>query len=217
MKTTSLVSRNNSTTTKNIKDSDPIVSKVSEKTVYQGYRTVLRREVILPNQRNVSFDVVYQKSPSIVVFIWHKDSSTSTLIREYHPGVEKFMYGAVAGMYEEHKHSSPLEAAKFELEEEAHLKANTWIPLLADDATSTPLDKYSNNLFYPFLAMDCEIVDNPKPLDDEEFIMIEHNVTHSSLMNLISHGGINLVSTYTILLGLRKLKELGIPVDRSKS
>ena len=126
---------------------------------------------------------------------------------------KRFMYGTVAGMYEKKKHSSPLEAAQFELEEEAHLRTSEWYQLLSgDDDTSTPLDKYSTNKFHAYLALNCEEVSNPKPLDDEEYIIIERNVSYRRLMQLVTSGQINVVSSYAILLAIRKLRELGIPL-----
>ena len=123
------------------------------------------------------------------------------------------MYGTVAGMYEKKKHSSPLEAAQFELEEEAHLRTSEWYPLLSgDDDTSAPLDKYSTNKFHAYLALNCEEVSHPKPLDEEEYIIIERNVSYRRLMQLVTSGQINVVSSYAILLAIRKLRELGIPL-----
>ena len=124
------------------------------------------------------------------------------------------MYGTVAGgMYEKKKHSSPLEAAQFELEEEAHLRTSEWYPLLSgDDNTTAPLDKYSTNRFHAYLALNCEEVSQPKPLDEEEYIIIERNVSYQRLMQLVTSGQINLVSSYAILLAIRKLRELGIPL-----
>lgn len=120
------------------------------------------------------------------------------------------MYGTIAGMYESAKHQSAREAAQFELEEEAHLKSNNWIPLLEESHLSTPVDKYSDNKFFPFLALDCETVINPRPVDNEEYIEIVHNVTFIQLNKLLYTGQINVHSSYGILLALRKLQELKI-------
>lgn len=55
------------------------------------------------------------------------------------------MYGAVTGMFETEKHKSALQCAQCELEEEVHLKTETWIPLLQTPDTSIPFDKYCDN------------------------------------------------------------------------
>ena len=185
---------------------------VSESLVYDGWRKISRKQIRLPNNKTAAFDIVEQKSPSVTVFIWDSESSTATLVQEYHPGIEKMMYGAVAGMFEGHKHATILDCAKDELEEEAQLASDTWIPLLEDASAAIPFEKYSDNKLYPFLALDCRPVLNPKPADDEEFITVHRNVSHSRLLSMISAGELNIISSFTVLLGIRKLVELGIPL-----
>lgn len=148
-------------------------------------------------------------------------------------------------MYEKEKHRSPLESAKFELEEEAHLDTVNWIPLLEADATtsassahiidsacsnerskfdqnsggsnfSISVDKYSDNMLYPYLAVDCKTVLNPRPLDMDEYIEIVPNVTYKQLMKLLSTGQLCVFSSYITLMSLRKLEELNIKIDKSK-
>lgn len=58
-----------------------------------------------------------KEEPSVVVLVWHTDSKTLTLIKEFAPGREEISYGVVAGMYEKDKHDSPLQAAKYEVSE----------------------------------------------------------------------------------------------------
>jgi hypothetical protein len=196
-------------------NADPAVVKLSEKTVFQGYRNIIRREYQLPSGKQASFDILTQKHLSVVVFTWNTTDSTTTLIREYHPGAEKFMYGAVAGMYESSKHLSPLHASVLELEEEAQLRAEShnWIPLLDTQDTSMSFDKYSTNRFFPFLALDCTFVANARPMDDEELITVERAVPYSRMMQLLTSGEMNVVSSYAILLGVKKLREMGIKVE----
>jgi hypothetical protein len=196
-------------------DSDKLTRKVGEEVVFSGYRKIVRRDVILPNGHIANFDIVHQKHLSVVVFVWDSASATGTLIREYHPGPERFLYGTVAGMCEDGKHNSALEAAKFELEEEAQLQTDRWYPLLEEAGTMMPLDKYSNNNFLPFMALDCQPVLNPRALDDEEFISIHHNVSYNQMMDLMQKGNMNVVSTFTVMLGFQKLIELGIPLKLS--
>jgi len=192
---------------------DEDVQKLGETTMFEGYRNIIRRDLQLPTGQVASYDILTQRHLSVVVFAWNSTSSTATLIREFHPGAEKFMYGTVAGMYEFHKHKSALEAAVFELEEEAQLKTEKWIPLLDEMDTSMPFDKYSTNRFFPFMALDCDFVQNSRAMDPEELITIHHGVTYKQLLDIISKGDMNVVSTYTILLGVRKLNEMGIRVD----
>lgn len=208
-----LFAKQSSTSKENLVTSfpdDALTQKVNDTVVYSGYRNVVSRRVKLPNDNEATFDVVIQKHLSVVVFVWDSSSATGTLVREYHPGPDRFLYGTVAGMCEAGKHNHAMEAARFELEEEAQLRSDNWFPLLAQESIKMPFDKYSNNHFLPFMALDCHRVCNPRPLDDEEFITIHHNITYDQMMGLILKGEMNVVSTYTILLGFQKLQELGI-------
>ena len=73
-----------------------------------------------------------------------------------------------------------------------------------------PFDKYSDNIFHPYLALDPTVVESPRPRDDEEFIVIERNVSYKRLMQLLLAGNINVASSYGILLGIQKLREMGV-------
>ena len=115
-------------------------------------------------------------------------------------------------MFEPHKHSSALESAQFELEEEAGLRSSRWLSLL-EEGVSAPFDKYSNNTFFPFLALDCEEVPQPRPLDDEEHISVLRNIGHEQLMRWVCEGRINVLSSYTALLGISKLRQMGVELD----
>jgi hypothetical protein len=116
-------------------------------------------------------------------------------------------------MYEENKHKDPLECCKFELEEEAHLESTTWIPLLHDESSTVSLDKYSDNKFYAYLAIDCKKVNSPRPIDEEEYIKIKPNITYGQLMKLISSGQMNVLSSYASLMAIKKLTDLGYKLE----
>lgn len=209
---------------------------LNNETAYSGWRKIIRREVLNPNGRSTTYDIVSQGGGSIGVFPWDTETSTTTLVREYHPGVGKFQYGVIGGMFESKKHSSSLECAQFELEEEAHLQSAEWIPLLksrAKDSSSgssilisdvndppvngpVSFDKYSDNILYPYIALNCKVVDSPRPLDDDEFIIVEKNVTYKRVWELISTGQMNIFSSYVSMLAMRKLDELGIHIDKTK-
>lgn len=64
---------------------------LKDEVVFSGWRKIIRRDVFMPNGKTVSYDVVSQGCPSIIVFTWDTNTSTTTLIREYHPGVERVM------------------------------------------------------------------------------------------------------------------------------
>ena len=190
------------------------VQKISEDVVFKGYRDILRREYKLPNGKSATYDILTQRHLSVVVFTWNTTSATTTLIREFHPGSESFMYGTVAGMYESSKHKTPLEASMLELEEEAQLTTDKWIPLLDTMDTSMSFDKYSTNRFYPYLALDCSRVAQPRPMDEDELISVERDVPYQRMMSLLTAGRMNVVSSYAILLGVQKLRNMGIVLEK---
>lgn len=190
--------------------------KNSEELMFSGWRKVVRKNVSMPNGKQVSFDINYQGNPSVAVFNWDTTTKTCTLIREYHPGIEEIYYGTVAGIYEKgKKHPTALIAAQYELEEEAHLRTSdeNWFPLLIDESMSTPMEKYSDNRLYCYLALNCHVVDHPKPMDDEEYIEIHRGITYKQLTDLLYSGKLNLPSSFTVMMGLKKLQDLGYPLE----
>eukprot|EP00904_Undaria_pinnatifida_P011178 jgi/Undpi1/7190/HiC_scaffold_22.g09664.m1 len=154
----------------------------------------------------------FHEEPSVVVLVWHTDSNTLTLIKEFAPGREEVSYGVVAGMYERNKHDSPLQAAKYELEEEAHLLGGTWHALCDDADTTVNADKYSNNEFYCWLVVDPHVTATPRALDDEESIEIQRGITMKQATRMLTGGKLSIVSSFTLLMGARKLRELGLDV-----
>ena len=79
------------TTTKSLHSIDEDFSKfykVKDEVVFQGWRQIIRRTLQLPNGSVKDFDILSTKT-SIVVFNWDTKTKTTTLIQEYHPGIEK--------------------------------------------------------------------------------------------------------------------------------
>lgn len=224
----------------NVSTALPIFTKLDETLAYKGYRSVIRKRIILPDTgKNVGkiaeFDITSQGSASVFVFSWNTTSCTTTLLQEYAPGIERFQFGVVAGVVEtgNGKHESIKQAAEFELEEEAHFQMKNkqnWIPLLGSDSdcsrdsdsntdtdsgttmVAMAADKYSDNLYYQYLVLNPTIVDNPKPLDDDEVIIIHRDVTVKQLMAIIRSGQMSSTSTTAALLALEKLRDLGLPL-----
>ncbi|CAM9466638.1 unnamed protein product [Chrysoparadoxa australica] len=208
-------------------------SFVSDRIVYENYRRMLQRDIKLPTGKVVTFDVLDQEHESVLVFVWHTATSTTTLIKEFQPGkwwhtnkqmtdctcshdipssisgLNEMGLGIVAGMYEPTKHQSPLEAAQFELEEEAHLEGGEWSPLLCRNST-VGMDKYSTNRCHAFLVVDPTPSLSPRPLDPEEFIEIVKNVPLDLVFELMSSGQLTIISSYTVLMAIEKLRALGL-------
>lgn len=99
---------------------------------------------------------------------------------------------------------------RLQLEEEAHLVGGTWHPLCDDDQTTINADKYSSNEFYCWLVVDPCITVTPKAMDDEEFIEIRRGITMPRAMSMLGGGELSIVSSFVILMGVRKLRQLGL-------
>ncbi|CAM9423304.1 unnamed protein product [Discosporangium mesarthrocarpum] len=183
---------------------------LSRDLAYSGWRKIVRNEVRMPTGHVANFDVLSQDDPSVAVFVWHTESKTLTLIKEYAPGREVISHGVVAGLYETSKHSGPLQAAQYELEEEAHLMGGVWYPLLQDEKTTIAADKYSTNEFYCWLCVDPHTAKSPRPADIEEFIEIEAGVSLQEALGMIARGEVSIISGFTIMLAAEKLRSLGL-------
>ena len=178
-----------------------------EEIAYGGYRKVIKRTVEFPDGKPKTFDILGASAPSVLVFPWDNVSKTATLIREYQPGSNTMQFGVVAGAVES-KHKSVLQCAQHELNEEAHLESEVWIPLLNPDC-SVNSSKYSENSFFPYLALNCTEVANPLPLDAEEWITIHPNITIDELDRLIDSGEMSTSSAYVVMLAMRYMRKHG--------
>lgn len=50
----------------------------------------------------------------------------------------------------------------------------------------------------------------PRPIDEDEFIEIESNITRERLNEIIFAGEMNIASSFVVLMGLKRLDELGL-------
>jgi hypothetical protein len=190
---------------------------VREEVVYNRWRSVIRKVVLLPKGIEVDYDIIDQRGRgAVTIFAWNSRNKTATLVKEYQPGPHQFLMGCAAGMIDEndddeargdhHDSNRALLAAVHELEEELHLRGGTWYSL-----TNKPLvmDKYSKTQICPYLVIDPYMVKNPRPLDDEEEIEIIQDVTIEEIIQLIQDGCMNMVGSWACLLAINKLRELG--------
>ena len=83
-----------------------------------------------------------------------------------------------------------------------------WYRLTNPDKT-VAMDKYCVTEITPFLCVNPCIVENPRPLDDEEDIEIIRGVTIPEILHMIRNGYMNVVGSWACLLAIEKLRELG--------
>lgn len=180
---------------------------LEEKVLFSRWRTLSQRLVRMPNGNVIDFDVVGQKGTgAVIIFAWDSTTKTATLCREYNPGPNQVLRGLAAGLIEDKHDSNARMAAEHELEEELHLSGGTWHSLLESPMA---MDKYATTMIHPFLVIDAQHVDNPRPLDDEEEIEILPNISVEEIMRIIRRGDMNAVGSWAALLAMEKLREMG--------
>lgn len=137
-----------------------------------------------------------------------KQKKSVTLLKEYCQGPNQLLYGLPCGSYESSKHFSPLHAAQNELSEEAELKGGTWLSLLQKEKEEGIVEvKWCANRFYPFVVIDPYVDSSPLPRDEEEYILIERDISLERMKELILKGEMMLPSVQTCLMALNFLKE----------
>ena len=186
----------------------------SERVLWKRYKTVVERNVRYPNGKLVSFDIAACRNPitsagglcaSVFVFPFCTRTRTTTMLREYAPGGHRFHTGFVAGFYEPQKHGTVEAAARAEMSEEVHLKNGELVML----GNPIPADKYSDNRFYYFLALDPEKDSTPAKRDDNEVIETIPNVPLDQIRSIIAKGAFNAPNALLGLLALDELRNRG--------
>ena len=222
-----------------IDNENGIFEIIGESVVYSRWRTVIQRKVRMKSKRPrgadkegstskenkdgdskiIDFDIIAQKDgiDAVIIFAYNTTSKTATVIREYMPACNRMMYGLAAGMLEsssKHSGDNPsLIAAKMELEEECHLIGGEWMQLTTTTSSGgggTYMDKYSSTKVHAFLVIDAIPTDNPRPLDDEEYIEIIPSVSIEKIIELIRDNQFTITGGWACLVAINKLRELGL-------
>lgn len=136
--------------------------KVDEQLVYDGYRKILRRTFLLPDNRYADFDVV-QTSGSVAILALTEDEKI-ICFRQYRPGPEDTLYEIPGGMIDE-GHQSPhalFSAVQRELAEETGYEAE------AEYLGAYYRDAYMTGYSYMFVGRNARRTSQPR-LDTTEF------------------------------------------------
>jgi hypothetical protein len=249
-----VASRNGTATA--IQNSDANFTILSETLIYENWRRLVSRRVQLPSGLVANFEVVGQRrslvvsrdrngdnhrfsetdhhnihDQAVLIFVWHRSTKTTTLIREYMPSVHSKMFGLAAGMVEGDKHhpsnwKHPLTglpatnmslqevAARCELEEECRLRDGEWICLTAKPVV---MDKYSMTGLTVFLVLDPVSVDMESERNgaglqrdkSEEGMEILDNVTLDQLNHLVKNSELTAIGSWACLLAMHHLRIMG--------
>lgn len=135
--------------------------KISEETVYQGYRNIIRKTFALPNGQEWAFDVISVPSFATVGAITQENEII--LVEQYRPGPETLIVSFPEGRIDPGE--TPYIAAERELLEETGYQAQKIEFLKAIPAA------YTNQLKHCFVAWGCTLI-KPQSLDETEFIRV---------------------------------------------
>ncbi len=136
--------------------------KLSQKTMYEGFRNIVRKTFRLPNGKTADFDIM--DVPSFVCIAAISKDKQIILVDQYRPGPEFSMVSFPEGRIDPGE--VPEQAVERELREETGYTSPN-IRFLK----SIP-HAYTNQTKYIYLAQDCELV-QAQELDDLEFIQVK--------------------------------------------
>lgn len=183
----------------------------SEELGYKRFAKLWHRRVEFPDGRIIDWDIVGQpgKGPHFAtVFPYFTKSKLVRVLKEYSQGTNEIKYTMVAGGFDAEKHSSILDTAKYEMNEEASLKNGQFIQLLEQNNEGIAELKWSRNRFMPFLCIDPEEDLTPKAKDLEELIEVE-DISIGRFMELVLKGEMLLPAVQTGLMAIDWLKKNG--------
>lgn len=168
--------------------------KLDESRVYEGYRSMVKKQFLLPNGKTNDYDILDDNIFASIVPITMDNEVL--MVEEFRPGPERKLLAFPAGYI--HKDEPPAEAAKRELMEETGYQAKH-IELLKE----VP-GPYSHIIKYSFLATGCQQV-NKQTLDEFEFTSIRKIPLHQLQALLTDPTTNNLVNIDCGLLALIRL------------
>lgn len=161
----------------------PYTVLYSEYIAREPWFTVRQERVLLTNGHVIPKYWV-QEFPAWINVIARTTDDRYIFVRQYRHGLGRVDFELCAGVMEDEKDASPLEAAKRELLEETGYGGGDWkdwMCVCANPATQ-------NNLTYSFLADGVEKIAKPTLDAGEE--MTVHLLTSEEVMELLRDGGI---------------------------
>ncbi|QII82598.1 NUDIX domain-containing protein [Jeotgalibaca arthritidis] len=139
---------------------------LTKEIIFDGVLVHLEREeVLLPNGKTSIREII--RHPGAVAVMPFTADGKMVLVRQYRKPLERTVVEIPAGKLEKDD-THPLEAAKRELEEETHYSASRWEEI----ETMYPTPAYLDEKFTIYLAEGLEIVENPLPQDEDEFVEV---------------------------------------------
>lgn len=174
---------------------------LNKETIFDGILLHLEREeVLLPNGKTAIREII--RHPGAVAMIPFTDEGKMVLVRQFRKPLDRTVVEIPAGKLDA-TDTNPLAAAKRELEEETDYQATNWEKIV----TMYPTPAYLDEKFTIYLAEGLKKVDNPLPLDEDEFVEVIE-VSYEEALALKNTGEICDAKTLYALL-YWQLKLLG--------
>ncbi len=150
--------------------------KISETPLKIGFRKILNRVFILPNNKEYEFNIK-DEGPAVCVLALTKKNMV-VMTKQFRPGPEKVLLELPGGLIDDGE--NPQQAIKRELLEETGYSGNfEFIGTCFDSA-------YSTMKRHCFVAKNCEKIQESN-LDETEFIEVEE-ITLKNLREILRSG-----------------------------
>lgn len=175
---------------------------LTKEVIFDGVLVHLEREeVLLPNGATSVREII--RHPGAVAMIPFTNDGKMVLVRQFRKPLDRTVVEIPAGKLEG-TDVDPLEAAKRELEEETHYHADKWEELI----TMYPTPAYLDEKFTLYIAEDLSIIENPRPLDEDEFVEVLECTYEEALALQVSGEICDAKTLYALLYWQLRLKEL---------
>lgn len=175
---------------------------LTKEVIFDGVLVHLEREIVqLPNGATSIREII--RHPGAVAMIPFTKEGKMVLVRQFRKPLDRTVVEIPAGKLEI-SDVEPLEAAKRELEEETHYQAEKWEELV----TMYPTPAYLDEKFTIYIAEDLSLVENPRPLDEDEFVEVLE-CTYEEALTLQASGEICDAKTlYALLYWQLRIKDM---------
>lgn len=139
-------------------------------------------EVLLPDGKTAGRELIFHKGAVAVLAI--TPEGKIIIVKQYRKAIEAVSYEIPAGKLEVGEAGDEMAAAARELEEETQYKGD--LELIYEFYTAIG---FCNERIKLYVATNLKPVENPRPLDDDEFLEL-YELTYEECMELVASGAI---------------------------
>ena len=148
-------------------------------------------EVLLPDGKTAGRELIFPKGAVAVLAV--TPEGKIIIVKQYRKAIEAVSYEIPAGKLEVGEAGDEMAAAARELEEETQYKGD--LELIYEFYTAIG---FCNERIKLYVATNLKPVENPRPLDDDEFLEL-YELTYEECMELVASGAIQDAKTIIAL------------------